>query len=157
VNLIEALLAGAESMARSEEERTVFWLDGSIIYPDEVFSAQGFLPLLGRMAERKLMRTLDAPDLRCGFAYLPDHAGIFSECFNAAPARDGILEDGLRLAALHTAACDVLGLGYPGAVDITPVYTFFTGLARDKRDELLKLDDKEIKAWPLYQPLPLAA
>lgn len=157
MNLIEALLAAAESTARSEEDRTVFWLDNSIIYADEVFSAQGFLPLLGRMAERKVMRTLDVPDLRCGFSYLPDHAGIFSECFNASPAAEGILEDGLRLAALHSAACDVLGLGYPGAVDITPVYTFFTGMARDSRDALIKLDDKELVAWPLYQPLQQAA
>jgi len=157
VNLIDALLAAAESMAKSEEERTIFWLDNRIIYADEVISAQGFMPLLGRMAERKLMRTLDVPNLQCGFSYLPDQVGIFGECFNAAPAREGILEDGMRLMALHTVACDVLGLGFPGAVDITPVYTFFTSLARDKRDELLKLDDKEITAWPLFQPLRQAA
>lgn len=157
MNLIEALLAAAESPERPDEERTTFWLDGRIMYADEVFSAQGFLPLLGRMAERKLMRTLNVENLLCGFSYLPDHAGIFSECFNAASAREGILEDGMRLAALHTAACEVLGLGFPGAVDITPVYSFFTSLAREKRDELLTLDDKEIKAWPLYQPMRQAA
>jgi hypothetical protein len=30
-------------------------------------------------------------------------------------------------------------------------------MARDRRDALMKLDGKEMVAWPLYQPLQQAA
>lgn len=153
MNLTDSLLAVAQSPALAEEFRTTFWLDGGIVYADEVFNAQGFMPLLGRMAERKLMRTLAIPSERCGFSYLPDRAGLFSECFNAAPAEDDILEDAIRLAALHDAARDVVGLGYPGALDITPVFNYFRAMNRESRNEIVKNDDKDLPKWPLYQPI----
>lgn len=153
MNLMEALLATAERDDIPEDQRTTYWLDGGIIYPDEVFSAQGFMPLLGRMAERKLMRTLTSPEINCGFSYIPDRAGMFGECFAAAPPTGGVLEDSLRLAALCEAARDVLGMGIPGIIDITPVFEFFRAMPRDERSSLHQVEDKELKQWPLYQPM----
>lgn len=151
MNLIEALLATAEQDDVSEDRRTTYWLDGGIIYPDEVFSAQGFTPLLGRMAERKLNRTLISTEISCGFSYIPDRAGIFGECFMAAAPTGGVLEDGLRLAALCEAARDVLGMGKPGIINITPVFEFFRAMPREERGGLTQAEDKELKQWPLYQ------
>lgn len=153
MNLIEALLATAEREDIPEDQRTTYWLDGGIIYPDEVFSAQGFLPLLGRMAERKLARTLTSPEINCGFSYIPDRAGMFGECFMASQPSGGVLEDSFRLAALCEAARDVLGMGTPGIIDITPVFEFFRAMPRDARDGLQKAEDKELKQWPLYQQM----
>lgn len=153
MNLMEAMLATAERDDLPEEQRTTYWLDGGIIYADEVFSAQGFMPLLGRMAERKLMRTLTTPEINCGFSYLPDRAGMFGECFMAAVPATGILEDSLRLAALCEAARDVLGMGIPGIIDITPVFNYFSAMPREERSSLKQAEDKELKQWPLYQPL----
>jgi len=153
LNLMEALLATAEREDIQEDQRTTYWLGDGIIYPDEIFSAQGFMPLLGRMAERKLMRTLTATDIRCGFSYLPDRAGIFGECFTAAPSTEGVLEDSLRLAALAEAAREVLGMGKPGVIDITPVFNFFRAMPREQRASLNQVEDKELKQWPLYQQL----
>ncbi|MGX9718296.1 hypothetical protein ACWYXJ_29135 [Janthinobacterium lividum] len=153
MNIMEALLATAERDDLPEDQRTTYWLDGGIVYPDEIFSAQGFMPLLGRMAERKLMRTLTIPDIRCGFSYIPDRAGLLGECFSAAPSTGGVLEDGLRLAALAESARDVLGMGKPGIINITPVFDFFQGLSRDQRNALQQAEDKELKQWPLYEHL----
>jgi hypothetical protein len=159
VNLIEALRATADPEGADEETsvaKTTYWLDGRIIFPDEVYDAQGFLPLLGRMAERKLMRTIGATSAQCGFTYLPDRDGLFGERFGAAMSgNEEILQDNLRLAALCAAAEEVLGMGYPGALDITPVYNFFMGMTRDARNALLQVE--ELKLWPLYQPLPVNA
>lgn len=157
MNLIEALLAHAEPEDLPESQRTTYWLDGGIIYADEIYSPQGFMPLLARMAERKIKRSLNLQVIRCGFDYLPDRNGIFSECFNASPALDGVLEDSIRLAALSSAATEVLGMGYAGALDITPVYKFFSTMNRDARNALLQAEDRELKSWPLYQPMALAA
>ena len=153
MNLMEALLATAEQDDIPEDQRTTYWLDGGIIYPDEVFSAQGFMPLLGRMAERKLTRTLTSTEINCGFSYIPDRAGIFGECIMAAAPTNGVLEDGLRLAALCEAARDVLGMGKPGIIDITPVYEFFRAMPREQRGGLAQAEDKELKQWPLYQQM----
>lgn len=153
MNLMEALLATAERDDIPEDQRTTYWLDGGIIYPDEIYCAQGFMPLLGRMAERKLMRTLTSTDIRCGFSYIPDRAGIFGECFTAAPSTEGVLEDSLRLAALAEAARDVLGMGMSGVIDITPVFEFFRAMPRDQRTNLHQVEDRELKQWPLYQQL----
>jgi len=158
LNLMEALLATAERDDIPEDQRTTYWLDGGIAYPDEVFSAQGFMPLLARMAERKLMRTLTTTDIHCGFSYIPDRAGIFGECLVAAAPTNGVLEDSLRLAALAEAARDVLGMGRPGVIDITPVFEFFRAMPRDQRSALRQAEDKELKQWPLYKELqPLQA
>lgn len=153
MNLMEALLATAEQDDIPDDQRTTYWLDGGIIYPDEVFSAQGFMPLLGRMAERKLTRTLISPEINCGFSYLPDRAGMFGECFMAAAPVNGVLEDSLRLAALCEAARDVLGMGTPGIIDITPVFEFFRAMPREQRSGLPQAEDKELKQWPLYQTM----
>jgi hypothetical protein len=153
LNLLEALLATAEQDDIPEDQRTTYWLDGGIIYPDEVFSAQGFMPLLGRMAERKLTRTLTSTEINCGFSYIPDRAGVFDECFMAAAPTGGVLEDSLRLAALCEAARDVLGMGTPGIIDITPVFEFFRAMPRDQRRGLTQAEDKDLKQWPLYQQM----
>ncbi|MBY0240039.1 MAG: hypothetical protein K2X55_12060 [Burkholderiaceae bacterium] len=153
MNLMEALLATGEQEDIPEDQRTTYWLGGGIIYPDELFSAQGFMPLLGRMAERKLARTLTSTEINCGFSYIPDRAGIFGECFMAAAPTGGVLEDGLRLAALCEAARDVLGMGTPGIIDITLVFEYFRAMPREQRADLKQAEDKELKQWPLYQQM----
>lgn len=153
MNMLEALLATAEQDDIPEDQRTTYWLDGGIIYPDELFSAQGFMPLLGRMAERKLSRTLTSPDINCGFSYIPDRAGMFGECLMVAQSTGGVLEDSFRLAALCEAAREVLGMGIPGIIDITPVFEFFRAMPRDERSGLTQAEDKELKQWPLYQQM----
>lgn len=151
--IIDSLLAVAEQSDAPENERTTFWLAGRILYPDELFSPQGFMPLLARMAERQIKRMLDAPDMHCGFEYTPDRNALFSEACFALPAGGNVLEDGVRLPALVDVSRQVLGLGYQGSVDITPVYEFFTGMTGQARDAIKQADDKEIKAWPLYKVL----
>lgn len=157
MNLIESLLAAAEPTHIPEDQRTTYWLQGQIIYADEIYSPTGFMPLLGRMAERKVARILPADGMSCGFVYQPGRDTIFGEmCFTAEPAK-GIYEDSIRLAALVDVSQKVLGMGYKGAIDITPVYQFFMGLERGARDALLQADDKELKSWPLYQVFPVTA
>lgn len=157
MNLTESLLAAAEPTHLPESQHTTYWLDGQIIYADEIFSPSGFMPLLGRMAERKVARILATDGMTCGFNYQPNRDTIFGElCFTEA-AGEGIYEDSIRLSALVDVAQKVLGMGHKGAIDITPVYKFFMGLERGARDALLQADDKELKSWPLYQVFPATA
>jgi hypothetical protein len=46
-----------------------------------------------------------------------------------------------------------LGMGKPGIIDITPVFEFFRAMPRDERGSLTQAEDKELKQWPLYQPM----
>ena len=131
----------------------MYWLDGGLIYPDEIFNARGFMPLLGRMAERKIRRVFHGQHIDCGFSYVPDRAGIFTECFMESSDAEGLASFHVRLTALQAVAREMIGMGYPGRVDITQVFDFFRGLSNDARSNLQKLNEKELPKWPLYQPI----
>lgn len=149
MNLIDSLGAHAESHV------TTYFLHGRMIYPDEIFGADGFLPLIGRMAERRLSRTLEGVKQTCGFVYTPFAASVFKEKIDILPAGDGIYEDSLRLAALVHTCRDVVGMGMDATLDLTPVYEFFTGLKRENRDALRDANE-EFAQWPLYQPIQVS-
>lgn len=144
MNLIESLQTLAEAAP------TTYFLQGRMIYPDEIFSAQGFLPLIGRMAERKLARTLEGAALGCGFNYTPFRESIFKERIDIALSGDGIHADSVRLAALNAASRDVVGMGEDGTLDLTPVYEYFNSMKQESRNALREATE-ECSTWPLYQ------
>jgi hypothetical protein len=149
MNIVEALQSHAEAQA------TTYLLNGRMMYPDEVFGADGFLPLIGRMAERRLARVMEGVNFTSGFSYLPVKGTLFAERIDVRPCTEGaqVFEDSLRLAALVAASADVVGLGIEGTLDLTPVYAFFTGMAQERRDTLSR---NEEVTWPLYQPVHLS-
>lgn len=157
MNLIESFLGAAAPDDLPESQRTTYFMSGKIVYADEIYSADGFMPLLGRMAERKLARVLNSDALVMGLEYVPHKATIFGETCFAKEAGPGVFEDSVRLPALMAVAESVLGLGYRGAVDITPVYDYFMGLTRDARDKILQAEDEGTISWPLFKVFPAAA
>lgn len=144
MNIIEALQAHAEA------QDTTYLLDGRMIYPDEIFSAEGFMPLLGRLVEYRLSRNLNRPDLQCGFAYTPSRVGVFKEVMILTGDCDVIMTDAIRLLALRQVAVDTVLMGKPGTVDLTPVYLFFAGKHPEQRNRLRDQQPEEL-TWPLAQ------
>lgn len=148
MNLIEILQDHAE-----KRTTTTYFLRGRMIYPDEIFAANGFLPLIGRMAERRVARALGNKEMRCGFSYAPYRDSIFKERMDIAPVGDGIYANSLRLNALVEAALDVVGLGLDMTLDLTPVFSFFNTMPMQERSALRH---KEDLVWPLYLPMQVS-
>lgn len=146
LNIIEALQAHAETF------ETSYLLAGRMMYPDEIFCAEGFMPLIGRMAERRLRRNLNNPDMNCGFSYVPLREGVFKEALMILPERDPMVSDSMCLAALRAACVDVVGMGVEGTLDLTPVFEFFTGTKPEQRNAMRQQSEEPI-TWPLYQPV----
>ena len=140
INIIEALQMHAEE--RAAVNNTVYFLKNRIIYPDEIFSTIGFLPLIARVAQKAARRLLDADTLsECGFVY--------------SPYKDaGILPDNMRLLFLRNASVSVVGMDFAGALDLTPIHDFFMEIRQEERSARLeKLDDSQ---WPLYRPVQVS-
>lgn len=144
MNIVEALQAHAET------HPTIYFLNGKMAYPDEIFCVGGFLPLIGRMAEQSVRRSLAGQNLgQCGFVYTPFRNSLFCEKIDVMPVDAGILEDSMRLSFLCNASANIVGMGYDGAIDLTPVYDFFMRVRVEDRDALV--DHNEESTWPLYQ------
>jgi hypothetical protein len=152
-NLIEELQAHAQTY------ETGFFMNGRIMYADEVYSPNGFMPLIGRFAERAMQRTLGieiGKGKQCGFAYLPYASALLYERLDVAPVDENTLDDSLRLAYLRYASEQVVGLGYQGTLDLSPVYEYFMSMRDDERNAMRDARHEEPVTWPLYQPIQVS-
>jgi hypothetical protein len=145
MNLVEHLQSHAET------HPTVYFLAGRRIYPDEIFHDSGFLPLIGRLAEKAARRVFKNEGLsRCGFIYTPAPKALFCEKIDIKPCEvGGLLADSMRLAFLVSASSSVVGMGHEGAVDLTPLYNFFMQIRPEERSA--QVDELPETKWPLYQ------
>lgn len=146
MSLIESLQYHAEAAP------TTYFLHNRTVYPDEVFSADGFLPLIGRIAERRLARAFENDTLRCGFVYTQTRESLFKERFEITPFGENLYPDSVRLSTLAQVSRDVVGLGFSATLDLTPVYDFFYNLKMENRNALRDNAD-EVQKWPLYLPI----
>lgn len=143
-DLLEQLLE------RAQKFDTTYMLKGRIAYPDEIFNVNGFMPLIARMAERRLKRVLEDAKVACGFSYLPHRNSVFKEILMVAPEKEGMLADSIILSTLDATSRELLGMGISGVMDLTPVYEAFTNMDPEQRNAL---KDKELTPWPLFQPI----
>lgn len=141
MKVIDAL----QAHATTEENKTAYFLRDRKIGVDEVFSPDGFLPLICRFAEKQLKENMTGANETCGFIYIEDEGTIFGEKVEISEVEKGkIFENNFRLGALIISASAVVGMGIEGSIDLTPVY-----------DHFIKADDsKEVSPrWPLYRKL----
>ncbi|MDE2099851.1 MAG: hypothetical protein KGL39_21540 [Patescibacteria group bacterium] len=124
---------------------TRYVLGGTLMAPEEVYSRDGFLPLIGRMAEKRARMLFGS--VRCGFSYTYSQFSLFGERLDFAAEEEGLLDRSQRLLALVGAAQVLTGFDQNGVVDLSPVHAlFFTqGPAEFPQDT----------QWPLYRLLPL--
>lgn len=139
--LVDAL----QAHATTEENKTAYFLRDRKISVDEVFSPEGFLPLICRFAEKQLKENMTGAKETCGFNYIENESTIFGEMVEISSVEKGkIFENNFRLGALIIAASAVVGMGIEGSIDLTPVYDHFI-----KSGE----SNEESPRWPMYRKL----
>jgi len=150
MNIIDALTIHAEQ--RAKENSTVYFLSGRIIYPDEIFSSVGFMPLIARVAQKSARRLLGADQLsECGFSYSPYKESLLCEKINVMDSDAGVLPDNMRLLLLRNASTSLVGMEYMGALDLTPIHQMFMEISPDERSSMVEqLDETH---WPLFKPM----
>lgn len=152
MNIQDGLMLYAEKSA--QDQNSVFLLNGRMIYPDEIFSEVGFLPLIARVAQKCAKRLLATDQVsECGFVYTPFTGSLFCEKIDIRESDAGVLPDALRLSMLINASQSVVGLDHPGTVDLTPIYDYFMEVQKDERVSRLEaIDESQL---PLFRPMQI--